>query len=284
MLDLEDFRQIGGTMFRRMLLGTSHRCFQPVGKQHALGAESAEVVGTAKQVQVPPTPQLRKPDQGMIVAVVARVCGRCYYSRQIERFDRALKVYAAEKEGYYDHHVLEEHLRGEFKRYLEDLLAFSPARSATSIKTKRLRLPYLVKDKRLVMAQKIAQLEEQLSQYKAQMEFQAKHGLDAWVEERVTFLIREIEHHIVFLAESAAPVNRSHPRGYIIRKCILSKKRRYTYLIVDEEYGLKVKSVMSSRNFNRWCRTRFTRKELAKRNEKRDREARDYRNLPAQCR
>lgn len=271
-------------MFRRTILGTSHRCFQPTGKQHALGAEQMEPVAAVKPVLTPPQPHLDRPDQRLIVAVVDRVCGRSHYSKQIERFDRALKIYSAEKEGYYDPHVLEEHLRGEFKRYLEELLRFSPARAATNIKTKRLRLPFLTKDKRVLMAEKIAQLDEQLAQYQAQIVFQAKHGLEEWVENRIVFLIKEIENHIVFLASAAAPVNRSHPRGYIIRKCILSRKRRYTYLIVDETYGLKVKSMMSSRDYNRWCRTRFTRKELAKRQEKRDREARDYRNLPAQCR
>lgn len=271
-------------MFRRMMLGTSHKRLQPAGKQHALGAEPVETASVAKPVLMPPKPYLCRPDQRLMVAVVDRVCGRSHYSKQIERFDRALKIYASEKEGYYDPHVLEEHLRGELKRYLEELMLFSPARAESSIKNKRLRLPYLPKDKRVLMAEKIAQLDEQLAQYRAQIEFQAKHGLEEWVENRIMLLIKQIEDHIVFLATAAAPVNRSHPRGYTIRKCILSRKRRYTYLIVDETYGVKVKSMMSSRNFNRWCRTRFTRKELAKRQEKRDREARDYRNLPAQCR
>lgn len=273
-------------MFRRMMFGISHRSFQSAGKQHALGAKPTEAVVAVKQAQSPPTPYLRKPEQGMIVAVVGRVCGRCHYSRQIERFNRALKIYAAEKEGYYDHYVLEEHLRREFKRYLEELSTFSPVRATANIKKQRLGLFYLPKDKRIILSEKIAQLEEKLVQYRAQIEFQTKHGLEAWVEERVMFLITGIAHHIVFLAKNAASVNRSHPRGYTIRKCVLSlgRKRRYTYLIVDEANGIKVKSIMCSRKFNRWCRTRFTRKELVKHNEKRDREARDYRNLPAQRR
>lgn len=273
-------------MFRRMMLCTSHKRLQPAGKQHALGAEPVETASAAKPVLMPPKPYLCRPDQRLMVAVVDRVCGRSHYSKQIERFDRVLKTYASEKEGYYDHHVLEEHLRGEFKRYLEELMQFRPARAESSIKNKnkRLSLPYLSTSKRLLIAEKIAQLEEQLAQYRAQIEFQVKHGLEVWVEHHIMLLIKQIEDHIVFLATAAAPVNRSHPQGYAIRKCILSRKRRYTFLIVDQTYGVKVKSMMTSRNFNRWCRTRFTRKELAKRNEKRDREARDYRNLPAQCR